>query len=318
MHPIDVHSRTDDEHRMVLDLLPADLFDLDDLEAGIERILGLLAATPVELPDDVAIDDHVVTAADGHEITVRIYRPDGLPSSSAALYWIHGGGLVLGDVTMDDATCAAFARDAGLVVASVDYRLAPQFPYPTPLDDCRAGYLWLVAEADRLGIAADRLAVGGASAGGGLAASLVLSLRDRGEHLPRFQLLRYPMIDDRLESASSHEIVDGRVWNRSANLAGWTAYLGDRRGTDAVEPWAAASRATDLSGLPPAIVTVGELDLFRDEDVDYARRLLQAGVACELHVYPNAFHASDVMVAFSSISQRWREDEIAAVTRNLL
>ncbi|CAN5435304.1 alpha/beta hydrolase [soil metagenome] len=314
---MDLESRTDQEHREILGLLPADLFDLSDLAAGIERIEGLLAATPVELPDDVTLEDHHVTTSDGHDLVVRLYRPRDAPAPASVLYWIHGGGLVLGDVAIDDGHCAGVAAELGIVVASVDYRLAPAWPYPTPLDDCHAGFGWLVGEADRLGLDRGRVAIGGGSAGGGLAAGLVLMLRDRGEQLPCFQLLRYPMIDDRNDTPSSHEITDGRVWNRSSNLVGWQAYLGDTVGGDRVDHYAAPARALDLEGVPPTLVTVGALDLFRDEDIAYAQALMRAGVPTELHVHPSSFHGSDQMVAHAATSRRWRRDELDALARAL-
>lgn len=317
VEPVDIDARTDATHREVLSMLPPDLFDFSDLEVGIDRLMALLGATPVELPDHVAITDHTVTADDGHEMVVRVYRAEGTPEVAPALYWIHGGGMVLGEVAGDDPQCTALADELKIVVVSVDYRLAPAFAHPTPVHDCRAGYRWLLGQVDALGVDPARIALGGASAGAGLAAGLALLLRDHGETLPCFQLLRYPMLDDRNTTPSSHEITDGRVWNRATNLVCWRAYLGDAAGGDDVDVYAAPARATDLTGLPPAIVTVGGLDLFRDEDIAYAQALLQAGVATELHVYPPSFHASDIMVAHSEASQRWRSDELAALRRAL-
>jgi acetyl esterase/lipase len=168
-----------------------------------------------------------------------------------------------------------------------------------------------------LGIDSDRIAIGGGSAGGGLAAGLALLARDRGQLHPCFQLLRYPMLDDRNSTRSSHEVTDLRVWNRGANLVGWAAYLGDDAGSTDVPPYAAAARATDLAGLPPAMVTVGELDMFLDEDIEYARKLLAAGVSTELHIYGKCVHGSDALVPHAEASQRWKRDEIAALDRAL-
>jgi acetyl esterase/lipase len=314
---MDIESRTDDTHREILAMLPSNLFDFSDLESGIAQLMALLGAAPVELPASVQIDDHAVAVADGHEITVRVYRPGSARASSPALYWIHGGGMILGNVGMDDAHCAAIAEELNIVVASVDYRLAPEFPYPVPLEDCYVGLAWLFSSAATLGIDAERIALGGASAGGGLAAGVALAARDRGEVRPCFQLLRYPMIDDTNTSASSHAITDGRVWNRDANLIGWDAYLAGGAGADDVAAYAAPTRADDLSGLPPAMVTVGDLDMFLDEDITYAQALLAAGVPTELHVYPGSFHGSNSMVPHADASQRWRRDEMAALARAL-
>lgn len=310
-----IDQRTDAVHGEILGFLPPDLMDLSDLAVGVERVMGLLGAAPADLPDTISVTDHIVPAGDGHELLVRTYRPTNGRNNSPALFWIHGGGLVLGAVAMDDAHCADFAEQLDIVVASVEYRLSPAHPYPTPLDDCHAGLSWLFANADELGIDAERIALGGGSAGGGLAAGLALRVRDAGAPSPCFQLLRYPMIDDRNTTRSSHSVTDQRVWHRAANLVGWGAYLGEAIGTDSVPPEAAASRATDLSGLPPAMISVGDLDMFLDEDLAYASALIDAGVPTELHVYPGCFHGSDAMVAHAPQTQQWRNDDRAALRR---
>ena len=314
---VDVAARTDDTHREILGFLPPDMFDLSDLEPAVAQLMAMLTGAPVELPASVAIEDHQVAAGDGHEIMIRIYRPRAAGPASPCLYWMHGGGLVLGNVSMDDARCAELAEQLNIVVASVEYRLAPAFVYPVPLEDCYAGLQWLARSCDGLGLDATRIALGGGSAGAGLAASLALLARDRGEVHPCFQLLRYPMLDDRNTTASSYELTDHRVWNRSANVAGWNAYLGAAAGSDDVSPYAAAARATDLAGLPRAIITVGELDMFLDEDIEYARRLIAAGVSTELHVYAKCIHGSDALVPHSTTVQRWKRDEMDALNRAL-
>ena len=314
---MDLVARTDDTHRQLLELLPPDLMDLSDLDVGISRLMTMLGGAVAELPQSVVIDDYLVPASDGHQILVRLYRPAVARLNSPCLYWIHGGGLVLGNVAMDDAACAAIVDALNIVVASVEYRLAPAFPYPVPLDDCYSGLEWLMGAVGTLGLNPQRIAIGGGSAGGGLAASVALLARDRGQLRPCFQLLRYPMIDDRNTTQSSQAVTDLRVWNRSANLTGWGAYLGDAAGTDDVSPYAAAARATDLGGLPPTIVTVGELDLFLDEDIEYAQRLIAAGVSTELHVYRGCIHGSDAMVPHSETVQQWKRDELTALDRAL-
>lgn len=314
---MDIEARTDDTHRQILGFLPPDLLDLTNLDQAIEQLMSLLGGAEVELPPSVVVDDHRVATSDGHELLVRIYRPSTARAASPCLYWMHGGGLVMGGVAMDDARCAEIVESLNIVVASVEYRLAPANPYPVPLEDCYAGLEWLLSEADALGIDAARCAIGGGSAGAGLAASLALLARDRGQLSPCFQLLRYPMLDDRNTTASSHEVNDFRVWNRAANLIGWRAYLGDAAGTDDVSEYAAAARATDLSGLPPAMITVGELDMFLDEDIEYARRLILAGVSTELHVYGKCVHGSDALVPHAEGSIRWKRDEMDALDRAL-
>lgn len=223
----------------------------------------------------------------------------------------------MGSVASDDLVCMALAVDVDCLVTSVEYRLAPEHPHPAPVEDCYAGLRWLVGQAATLGVDPSRIAIGGASAGGGLAAALGLMARDRGEIDILFQLLIYPMLDDRNDTPSCRYVTNPRVWNRKANQAGWLALLGVAAGGKDVSPYAAPSRATDLSGLPPTYLAVGELDLFLDENIDFATRLLRAGVATELHVYPGAFHGSDIMVPDSELSRRWIADRNSALKRVL-
>jgi acetyl esterase/lipase len=316
---IDVASRVDAAHLAVLDAMPTDLLDLTDIPAARATMAELRAQMLQEpIPEGVAIEDVAVPGPAGApDVMVRLYRPAGLEAGAPALYWIHGGGMVLGSVEMNDPSCAVHADRTRALVASVEYRLAPEHPYPAPLEDCYAGLQWLASSAGELGIDAGRIAIGGASAGGGLAAGLALLARDRGGPAICFQLLVYPMLDDRNTTPSSHAIEDPRLWNRRANLAGWNAYLAGRAGADDVHYHAAPARAGELTGLPPAYINVGELDLFLDEDIDYARRLMAAGVPVELHVYPGAFHGSNMFVSRAALSQRWTEDELAALQRAL-
>ena len=315
---INLEDHLDAEHLAVLEMLPGDLLDLSDVPAARASFDELMALLPVpEIPDTVEIADHHAEAAAGHQVLVRVYRPKQRRDRSPGLYWIHGGGMVLGGVDMNDAGCAAIASDLDVVVASVDYRLAPEFPYPTPLEDCYCGLVWFFEQGEAFGLDTARIAVGGASAGGCLAAGLALLARDRKQVSPCFQLLTFPMLDDRNETPSSFMIDDNRVWNRDANMAGWSAYLDANNGADDVPCYAAPARATDLGGLPPAIITVGSLDIFLDEDIAYAQALLAAEVPCELHVYPGAFHGSSTLVPESDTSRRWRRDEKAALDRAL-
>ncbi|EHB55395.1 alpha/beta hydrolase domain-containing protein [Mycolicibacterium rhodesiae JS60] len=226
-------------------------------------------------------------------IGVRLYRPSAAATTGPALLWIHGGGYVIGTAAQDDALCRRFVKELGITVAAVDYRLAPEHPYPAPLEDCYTALQWLarLPSVDR-----DRIAIGGASAGGGLCAALALLARDRDGVKPVFQLLVYPMIDDR--SVGSHLYHPGhRLWNANSNQFGWQSYLG---GADPAV--AAPARRTDLAGLPPAWLGVGTLDLFHDEDLDYAERLRAAGVPCQVHVVPGAFHGFDAVATKSDVS----------------
>ncbi|HET9691184.1 MAG TPA: alpha/beta hydrolase [Acidimicrobiales bacterium] len=262
----------------------------------------------IELSDAVERSDHTVPGRDGApNVTVRVHRPRGATGLLPCVYSIHGGGYVLGTYEMDDLRFDHWCRNLGVVGVSVDYRLAPETPYPGPLDDCYAGLAWTFAHAAELGVDPDRIGVSGASAGGGLAAGLALLARDRGELSLAFQLLIYPMVDDRQVTVSSR-LEEVPIWNPGNNAFGWRCYLGDLYGTDAVPPYAAASRATDLAGLPPAFVCVGTLDGFCDEDIVYAQRLIAADVPTELHVYPGAPHAFDAFTPAATLARRCRRD----------
>jgi len=269
------------------------------------------------MPSTVSIVDHLVNGFDGHSVMIRVYTPDAAKTNGPGFYWVHGGGFVVGDVSTGDPWCVEVAQELNLVVASVEYRLAPENPYPIPLEDCYTGLTWLFRSATALGIDRSRIAIGGSSAGGGLAAGLAILARDRGKEQPCFQFLSAPMLDDRNETESSYLITDTRLWNREANGAAWNAYLDGKAGANGISAYAAPARATDLSGLPPAIVTVGDLDLFVDEDIAYAAALRHAHIPAELHVYPGAVHGSTGLVPDSDISQRWRRDEFAALDRAL-
>ena len=237
-----------------------------------------------------------VDVADHDEagVPVRVYRPHATPSGGALL-WLHGGGLIVGRPAMDDGRCVAWARDVGLVVVSVDYRLAPEHPFPAALDDALAAWKWLQGAAGALGVDPVRVAVGGGSAGGGLAASLAQRLRDEGGPPPAAQLLVYPMLDDR--TAARRELDDAGylVWTNRSNRAGWAAYLGREPGAPEVPAYAVAARRADLTGLPPAWIGVGALDLFLDEDRAYAERLTAAEVATEFVEVPGAPHGFDAL-----------------------
>ena len=239
-----------------------------------------------------ASDVQAITLGSG--IGVRLFRPVGVAQVPApALLWIHGGGYVIGTAQQDDVLCRRFSARLGITVASVDYRLAPEHPYPAPLEDCYQALAWLAGlpMVDR-----ERVAIGGASAGGGLAAALALLARDRGEITPAFQLLAYPMLDDR--SSESAADPNYRLWSPRSNQFGWTAYLGDADPQVAVP-----ARREDLSGLAPAWIGVGTHDLFHDEDLAYAERLKSAGVPCQVEIVPGAFHGFDLFVPKAQVSR---------------
>lgn len=295
----------DPELRPMLDQVPPLALSpetLPDLRAASRQVLVEAAAS---LPDDVERRDHVVSA--DPEVLVRVHRPAGVEGPLPALYHVHGGGYVIGSFDMDDARFARTCTALGYVGVSVEYRLAPETPYPGPLEDCYGGLRWTHDHAAELGIDPDRIGIGGISAGGGLAAALALLARDRGEVPVAFQLLECPMLDDRQETSSSR--LEGLpVWSRESNEFGWRSYLGGLHGAADVPAHAAPARARDhdLAGLPPAMVIVGGADGFRDEDVLYALRLSRAGVPTELHVLPGAPHGVQ-MFEGTTVARRWDE-----------
>jgi acetyl esterase/lipase len=285
---------------------------------NIATMRDAMAAMPaVELPPTTTVSREVVVpGATGFDPTVRVYAPPTEASGRPCIYWIHGGGYMFGSGLNVDARINRWVEELDCVAVSIEYRLAPEHPYPAPLDDCYAGLLWIAQHADELGVDPARIAVAGASAGAGLAAGLAILARDRGEVSLAYQLLIYPMIDDSNSSASSR-IEGAPVWSRTANDLGWRAYLGARSGTDDVPAYAAPARVDDVAGLPPAWIGVGTLDVFRDEDIAYASRLLAAGIPTELHVYPGGVHGFETIVPTAGIAQACQRDITAGLQRAL-
>ena len=245
-------------------------------------------------------DVQVLTLSCG--VGIRLHKPADLSTPSAALLWIHGGGYVIGTARQDDRLCHRYAKQVGMVVASVEYRLAPEYPYPAALEDCYSALKWLAALPS---VDGTRVAIGGASAGGGLAAALAQYAHDRGGITAAAQLLAYPMLDDRVapnKAVQRHY----RGWTARSNRFGWASYLGD-----ADREIAVPARRADLSGLPPAWIGVGTLDLFCDEDLAYAARLKDAGVPCEVKVVPGAFHGFDVVARGASVTRAFYDSQCA-------
>jgi acetyl esterase/lipase len=283
-------------------------FNLDDIPAVRKTVRDLTAALAAQAPDipGVVSSDHYAPGPEGApEVMVRLYQPETRPDTLPALLWIHGGGYVLGDVQGDDLLAKGLTLALNCVVASVEYRLAPEHPFPAPLEDCYAGLKWLASNADELGLNGERIAIGGASAGGGLAAGLGLLARDRAEVKVCYQLLIYPMIDDANVEQAGPNVPDTPLWTRANNLVGWRSYLGQEPGSAGVSAYAAATRVEDVSGLPPTFIGVGTPDLFRDEDIAYAQRLMNAGVPTELHVYADGFHGFNMFAPDTNAAQRF-------------
>lgn len=247
-----------------------------------------------------------------------VFRPTTTPGARLpALIWFHGGGFVIGTPVQDAAMCARLAVELGITVVAPFYRLAPEHPFPAALDDAHAALRATHIHADALRVRPDRIAIGGASAGASLAAALALLARDVGGVRPIFQLLVYPMLDDRTVLRTDIDETYVRVWSAGSNRFAWGAYLGAEPGSSAVRTAAVPSRAESLADLPPAWIGVGEHDLFHDEDVAYARRLAASGVACELAVVPGAYHGFDAVSPSAPVSIRFREQQRDALRRAL-
>jgi len=284
-----------------------------DARAALREMLAQYPHPP--LPEGVTTVDRTIAGIDGNEIPIRVYsrpRQDGAPVP--AVLFIHGGGFVVGDLDTEHAGAASTVDALGVVVVSVDYRLAPEHPFPSGLEDCYAALLWLAKESGELGVDAERIAVFGQSAGGGLAAGLALLARDRGGPSLCFQLLGIPELDDRLETPSMVAFTDTPMWNRPSAERSWRYYLGEEPNGD-TSVYAAPARAEDLSGLPPAYVSTCEYDPLRDEGMIYALRLLQAGVSVELHQFAGTFHGSTILPA--EVSRRQQAEMTDALRRGL-
>jgi acetyl esterase/lipase len=295
---------------------------LDLARNGLENFrefFSNLVGSP-NLPSDPAVtvyDLMIPGPNSGERLRLRIYKPIKLEKNSPGIYWIHGGGFLFGEPEQDEAQSLRWAKEVGAVVVAVDYRLAPEHPYPAALDDCYAGLVWFAREAKSLGVDKNRLAVAGASAGGGLTAAVALKARDLGSPSLAFQAPLYPMIDDRFMTPASREDFGLKVWNNTDNLYAWKAYLGEVAGTEEANEYMAPARAKDLSGLPPTYTCVGDLDPFRDDAINYVARLAQARVPVEFHLYPGAYHAFELMAPEAEISRR-AMDEYVSVLKKVL
>ena len=317
---MDFSAKLDPELAVALRTFPAENINWQDLPATRSAFELQFTAMRRDFPDSARVvkEDRQIPGPPGApDVPIRIYRPADHGGPLPCLVWAHGGGYVLGNIARTDLAMQRIVLAVDCAVVSVEYRLAPEHPFPAPLEDCYAALTWTIAHAATLGIDPHRVAVGGASAGGGLAAGLALLARDRREVAIACQFLVYPMLDDRTVIASSRAVTDPRVWNLAANRNGWRAYLGAEPGGADVSPYAAAARAEDLRNLPPAYISVGTQDLFVDEDIAFAQQLIAADVPVELHVYPGAFHGAEVLVPSAALSRRMIADQDAALRRAL-
>jgi acetyl esterase/lipase len=284
--------------------------DVESRRVNGHRMFDYVASTWEPIAG-VQRDSHTLTTADGATLDLDWYHtPTGQPG--AAVLYLHGGGMIFGLEhlgSLYDLAVRDYVATSGVPMLVVDYRIAPEHPHPTPVEDCYAALRWLADNAAKLGVDPARIGVMGDSAGGGLAAGVSLLARDRGGPAIAQQLLIYPMLDDRTGTPDP-QLVPFLTWTYDDNVTGWAALLGDTAGTDAASPYAAPARATDLSGLPDTYIDIGDLDIFRDEDITYARRLSDAGVPTELHLHPGCPHAFEALARGADVSQRAIGDRV--------
>ncbi len=283
--------------------------DVETRRINGHRMFDYVASTwdPVA---GVELERHTLTTGDGATLNLSWYHGPGV-AGSAVLY-LHGGGMIFGLEHLGrvyDLAVRDYVASSGVPMLMVDYRIAPEHPHPTPVEDCYAALRWLADSAATLGVDPARIGVMGDSAGGGLAAGVCLLARDRGGPPVAGQLLIYPMLDDRAHPPDP-QLLPFLTWTYDDNITGWAALLGADAGTDVVAPYAAPARATDLTGLPDTYIDVGDLDIFRDEDISYARRLSDAGVPTELHLHPGCPHAFEALARRADVSRRAIGDRV--------
>jgi acetyl esterase/lipase len=289
------------------DAPPLAVGDIETRRSAVEGLIGtFFSAMPAV--DDVKVTEFEAPSHDGHQVPLRLYTKDGAASGPLVVY-LHGGGMIMGSVELYDRLVRNLTSRSGVAMLAPDYRLAPEHPDPAPVEDCYAALKWAAEHGAEHGIDPNRIGVAGDSAGGGLAAGVALLARDRGFPALARQILIYPMLDDR-NTTPRADAPGVMLWSYDDNITGWDALLGDKRGGDDVSPYAAPARAESLAGLAPAYVMVGDLDIFRDEDIAYVSRMTSSGVPVEFHLVPGAPHAFDFAAVNSEISQRAYADEI--------
>lgn len=272
-----------------------------------------------KIVNGISVENIVIPGQDSHSnIRLRLYWPASTAAPAPVLLWFHGGGYILGKPEMDDGLCAYFAHELGITVVAVDYRLAPKYPFPAGLEDGYAALKWVSSNSNELNIDPERIAIGGGSAGGGLAAALSQLAHDKQEIEPVFQLLVYPMLDDRTVLRKDIDDDSHVIWSQKSNRFGWESYLSQECGAENAPTYSVPARRTDLSGLSPAWIGVGSLDIFHEENTVYGQRLNECGTECEIKVIPGAFHGFDVFKPDLPIVQEFRKSQIAALKKYLV
>ncbi len=317
-HPRD---RIDPESRepleQLLQAIPGGFQAIADIEARRAAVRSILAAVTADIepnPQVLVTNQTIPGRLDGDQVAVRIYRPKDVIEPTAGLLYIHGGGMILGDLEGEHLTAEMLCAELGITIMSTDYRKAPEHRHPAQVHDCFAALTWMAEHADNLGIDQSRMGIYGGSAGGNLClATAFMSLDHNGPEL-KFIMPIYPMLDASHSTSSNHEFTDIGIWDRSGNIEAWEWFLGGQE----PDAYASPKLREDLSGLPPLYTDVGELDLFRDEDIEFVSRLLTAGVPAECHVFPGAYHASETFAPSAALSQRIWKLRLDALRRGLI
>lgn len=294
-----IHPSTDSELASMLRRAPASPIDWNNISARRatkqQQLAEALSLMPIN--PNILVENHWIHASrTGTDIGIRVYRPNKVIESRPGIYVIHGGGMVFGGLDSEELNCRHWVEAMGCVVVSVEYRLAPETQYPGPLEDCYRGLQWMTENACLVGIDSSRIGLYGASAGGGLAAAVALMARDRGGPSVIFMLLNAPMLDNRLITPSTQQFADAPIWNRNDNLRAWQAYLGSLKKFGVLNSYAVPAQAVRLDHLPSTFISVGSVEIFRDEAVDFAKRLMEAGVSVEWQVWPGVFHGAEQFV----------------------
>ena len=302
-----------------LDLMTgADLSDLTAMRAWVYEMWAEAAGSAVPDPSVAVTETLVPGPAEAPDVMVRVHTPSSTASQRPGILYIHGGAFVIGTAAAVDYTCSRLAAQVDAVVVAVEYRLAPEDPFPAGLEDCYAALEWMSKECHSIGVDPQRIAVGGESAGGGLAAAVALLARDRGGPDLAAQVLLTPELDDRLATPSMRAFTDTPGWSQPNAVFSWAYYLGREPDADIVEtsPYAAPSRAADLTGLPPTYITAFQFDPLRDEALEYGRRLTEAGVPTEMHLYPKVWHGCTAILGVP-VTERIADDTTGALIRAL-
>lgn len=297
----------------LLQAVPGGLNAIPDIQARRQLLNDMMVPPDAQgNAPSLTIETMTLDTAQGN-LQARLYAPRGLEGDGPGLIYIHGGGMIMGNLDTEDATCRRLCTELGIRLISIDYRKAPEHPYPTPMLDAYAGADWVIDHARDLNLIPDRVGLYGQSAGGGLA--LAVALRARDVQGPAFAFIGavYPMIDDRHTTPSSRDIIDIGVWDRTGSLEAWNWYLAGQT----PDSYAAPARAANLQDLPPVYMDVGELDLFRDENIEFARRLVEAGNPTEFHLWPGAYHGSEVFAPGADLSRRIWDGRFRAIRRLL-